>query len=64
MVFLFEIYIFHVVGYLKRLHIPLFLILYLLGFHAKLCTTSDDNLFYVQQNSIQSILSGIEIEFN
>jgi len=57
-------YIFQVASYLKRFHILLFIILYLLNFHAKLCNTNDYDLFSIQHNSIQSILIGIEIEFN
>jgi hypothetical protein len=62
--YFFYLFIFHVASYLKRLHILLFIILYLLNFHAKLCSTNDDDLFSIQHNSIQSILIGIEIEFN
>jgi hypothetical protein len=64
MVFLFLIIFFHVASCLERLHILLFIILCLLSFHAKLSSTNDDDLFSIQHNSIQSILIGIEIEFN
>jgi hypothetical protein len=37
---------------LKTLHILLFIILYLLNFHAKLCSTNDDDLFSIQHNSL------------
>ncbi len=64
MVFLCEIFLFHVASCLKRFHILLFIILYLLSYHAKHCNTNDDDLFSIQHNSIGSILIGIEIEFN